>query len=239
MFLLAIVPQTPETEELLTSLYITAGTSGFGLLLTAIIQTAQHQLSLFHAIFILHILFFLGTGVLPMGKCSALSCPFVLCSSPLPTHAGRYHWTTSRAAIGFLLQLLSFISLIAWGFYLWVDVKHFGSQPECNDQIKYVVLFCTVRATANWLRHVWIAIFAIPCALVAVMLFGMTATIIFILKRLKKQRRAGGSNSTVQRTTPQTQPYVVENHWYLRLDTRRILCVAPPLSLIGHSRITA
>ncbi|KAH9997873.1 hypothetical protein BJV77DRAFT_777652 [Russula vinacea] len=80
MFLLAIVPQTPETEELLTSLYITAGTSGFGLLLTAIIQTAQHQLSLFHAIFILHILFFLGTGVLPMG---------------------RYHWTTSRAAIGF------------------------------------------------------------------------------------------------------------------------------------------
>ncbi|KAH9997877.1 hypothetical protein BJV77DRAFT_959918 [Russula vinacea] len=122
-----------------------------------------------------------------------------------------------------LVRLVSLISLITWGLYLWVNVKDFGSQPECNDQIKYVVLFCTVRATANWLRHVWIAIFAIPCALVAVMLFGMTATIIFILKRLKKQRRAGGSNSTVQRTTPQTQPYVVENHWYLRLDTRRIV----------------
>ena len=88
MFLLAIVPQTvqtPETVELLTSLYITAGTSGFGLLLTAIIQTAQHQLSLFHALFILHILFFLGAGVKPKGKCLALSCPFVLRSSPHDT----------------------------------------------------------------------------------------------------------------------------------------------------------
>jgi hypothetical protein len=236
MFLLAIVPQTPETEELLSSLYITANTSGFGLLLTAIIQTVQHQLSLFHAIFIIHILFFLGTGVSPKGKCSELSS---YCAHPLPSHAGRYQWTTSRAVMALLVRLVSLISLITWGLYLWVNVKDFGSQPECNDQIKYVVLFCTVRATANWLRHVWIAIFAIPCALVAVMLFGMTATIIFILKRLKKQRRAGGSNSTVQRTTPQTQPYVVENHWYLRLDTRRILCVAPPLSLIGHSRITA
>ena len=246
MFLLAIVPQTPETVELLTSLYITAGTSGFGLLLTAIIQTAQHQLSLFHAIFILHILFFLGTGVLPMGKCSALSCPFVLCSSPLPTHAGRYHWTTSRAAIGFLLQLLSFISLIAWGFYLWVDVKHFGSQPECNDQIKYVVFFFTVRATANWLRRVWIAIFAIPCVLAVVVLLVVTAMTLFILKRAKKERRdlAEVWNSTARRATsteaPRLHSYVrlhssVWHHWYFRLDTPRILCVAPPLSLIGHS----
>ena len=68
MLLLALIPQTPHTEELLNALYANAGISGFGLLLTAIIATAQHQLSLFHAIFILHILFFLGTGASPMGE---------------------------------------------------------------------------------------------------------------------------------------------------------------------------
>ncbi len=70
MLLLAIIPRTPNTEELLNSLYTNAGLAGFGLLLTAIIQTGLNQLSLFEALFILHILFFLGTGASPMGKCS-------------------------------------------------------------------------------------------------------------------------------------------------------------------------
>ena len=73
MILLAIIPITPHTEELLNSIYLNAGIAGFGLLLTAIIQTAMHKLSLFHAIFILHILFFLGTGASPMGKCAVFS----------------------------------------------------------------------------------------------------------------------------------------------------------------------
>jgi len=65
---LAVIPQTPHTEELLNALYANAGIYGLGLLLTAIIQTAQKNLSLFEAIFILHILFFLGTGASPMGE---------------------------------------------------------------------------------------------------------------------------------------------------------------------------
>lgn len=69
MLLLAIIPRTPNTEELLNSLYTNAGLAGFGLLLTAIIQTCLKHLSLFEALFILHILFFLGTGASPMGKC--------------------------------------------------------------------------------------------------------------------------------------------------------------------------
>ncbi len=75
MLLLAIIPRTPNTEELLNSLYANAGLAGFGLLLTAIIQTGLKQLSLFEALFILHILFFLGTGASPMGK-SSLSILF-------------------------------------------------------------------------------------------------------------------------------------------------------------------
>ncbi len=70
MLLLAVIPRTPNTEELLTSLYTYAGIAGFGLLLTAIIQTVTHRLSLFEALFTLHILFFLGTGASPMSKYS-------------------------------------------------------------------------------------------------------------------------------------------------------------------------
>jgi hypothetical protein len=72
-------------------------------------------------------------------------------------------------------------------------------------------------------------------------MFGTTTMALFFLKRLKREKRAEGSNSTARRTaateTTQTRPYVA-NHWYFRLDTPRILCVALPLSLIGHSRIT-
>jgi hypothetical protein len=68
MLLLAVIPVTPYTEELLGALYANIGISGLGLLLTAIIQTAQNQLSLFHALFILHMLFFLGVGASPAGE---------------------------------------------------------------------------------------------------------------------------------------------------------------------------
>lgn len=70
MLLLAIIPRTPNTEELLNKLYENTGIAGFALLLTAIIQTFAKQLSLFEALFTLHILFFLGTGASPMGECS-------------------------------------------------------------------------------------------------------------------------------------------------------------------------
>lgn len=80
MVLLAVVPRTPHTEELLNALYSNAGIAGLGLLVTAIEQTAKNELSLFHALFIQHILFFLGTGTAPMGECASVSRPLVSCS---------------------------------------------------------------------------------------------------------------------------------------------------------------
>jgi hypothetical protein len=68
MVLLALIPQMEHTEELLNALYANAGIAGLGLLLTAIIQTAQKNMSLFEALFVLHILFFLSTGASPMGE---------------------------------------------------------------------------------------------------------------------------------------------------------------------------
>jgi hypothetical protein len=212
--------------ELLTSLYITAGTWGFGLLLTAIIQTAQHQLSLFHAIFILHMLSFLGIGVAPMGKCSAFSRPFVS-RSPLALSmpAGKYHLTRTRVAMVFLVQYVSLTSFIAWGLYLWVNVKHYGSQPECNHQIKYVVFFFTVRATANWLRRLWIAMFSILCLSVLLGWFATLATIIFAMKRTNEEEEVEEMNSWSH----------VVDYSYFKVDTTRLLYVGLRFSLSEHS----
>jgi hypothetical protein len=93
MLLLAVIPRTPHTGELLDALYSNAGISGLGLLLTAIVQTAQNSLSLFHALFILHMLFFLGTGASPMGEYSAIV-------RPLSPHTNTWRVQVNIAGLG-------------------------------------------------------------------------------------------------------------------------------------------
>ena len=80
MVFLALIPRTPHTEELLNVLYANTGIAGLGLLVTAIQQTANNKLSFFHALFVQHILFFLGIGAAPIGECILVSRPFVSCS---------------------------------------------------------------------------------------------------------------------------------------------------------------
>jgi hypothetical protein len=174
MLVLAVIPRTPYTEELLNTLYATAGLSGLGLLLTAIIQTKQSdQLSLFHAIFVLHILFFLGTGVSPMGK---------------------YHWTRGRLAMGILLQFVSVIAFTAWGLYLWITAPHFGgAQNICNDHIKYVVFFFTVKATEPWLRWLWVVVLVLSAVLLMI-LFVTNAMDLFVRKQAEEEERAEAAN---------------------------------------------
>ncbi|KAF8478154.1 hypothetical protein DFH94DRAFT_754051 [Russula ochroleuca] len=156
---------------------------------------------------------FLGIGVAPMGKCSAFSRPFVS-RSPLALSmpAGKYHLTRTRVAMVFLVQYVSLTSFIAWGLYLWVNVKHYGSQPECNHQIKYVVFFFTVRATANWLRRLWIAMFSILCLSVLLGWFATLATIIFAMKRTNEEEEVEEMNSWSH----------VVDYSYFKVDTTRL-----------------
>lgn len=206
MLVLAIIPRTPSTEELLNKLYENAGLAGFGLLLTAIIQTCLEQLSLFEALFTLHILFFLGTGVSPMGK---------------------YHWTRSRVVMGVLLQFVSVIAFTAWGLYVWADVKNFGNSSQsaqCNDKIKYVVFFVTVRATAPWLRGIWIAGLVLS-AVGLVLSFGWKAMELFEAKRMAEEQQAEETNTIAYRevaVTPGTRPHpeteTAEKGWYFDIS---------------------
>ena len=50
------------------------------------------------------------------------------------------------------VQMTSTLVFIVWLLYVWVKDSKFGSQPGCNDLVKYVLLFRNVRATETWLR---------------------------------------------------------------------------------------
>lgn len=132
--LIALIPSTPYTDPLLGALFTNASINGLGLLITAIVQTAQNDLSLYHALFVQHLLFFLGVGVAP---------------------AGKYKLNSLRAGMLLVTQFAVLIAYLGWSLYLWTHTKSFGSQPGCNDQVKYVFFFVTVRATVPWLRIVW------------------------------------------------------------------------------------
>ena len=68
MLLMAIIPEVEITKPLLEVLVGNAGISVLALLVTAIVQTVKKQLSLYHAIFIIHMLYFTGIIVMPSGK---------------------------------------------------------------------------------------------------------------------------------------------------------------------------
>ena len=53
----AFTPENEHTEELLEELYKNAILYGFSLVVTAVIQTMQGQLDLYHAIFVMQIIF--------------------------------------------------------------------------------------------------------------------------------------------------------------------------------------
>jgi hypothetical protein len=53
-----------------------------------------------------------------------------------------------------------------WLLYVWIKDIDFGSQPSCNHLVKYVLFFANVKATATWLRVLFIVYLVInACAL--------------------------------------------------------------------------
>ena len=57
ILLISLIPETELTTELLDGLYENAIFLGFGLVITAVIQTIQGQLDLYHALFVMQIIF--------------------------------------------------------------------------------------------------------------------------------------------------------------------------------------
>ena len=54
--LVALIPQSKHTIELVDSIYMNAIYYGLALVITVLVQTIQRQLDLYHAIFVMHML---------------------------------------------------------------------------------------------------------------------------------------------------------------------------------------
>jgi len=124
------------------------------------------------------------------------------------------------------------------GLCLWVHVNNYASQPLCNDQLKYVVLFFT----APWLRGIWIA--ALVLSAVGLMIkFVIHAVLLLAVRRAGEEERAGETDSITRHSTTGAQSQAetevnVQKPWYLAISYPLLLCVLYLSSLIKHSRIT-
>ena len=151
--------------------------------------------------------------------------------------------------MGVFLQFASVIAFTGWALYVWVHVNDYGSQSQCNDQIKYFIMFRPVRATAPWLRGLWIA--ALVLSAVGLMIkFGVQAMVLFAMRRAAKEERAEETNSITGRSTrtgAQSHEEMEVNvptptigePWYLKISIPLLLCVVFFSSPFQRLRISA
>jgi hypothetical protein len=74
---------------------------------------------------------------------------------------GKYKHSMARFIVGVIFQFIGTFAFMGWALYLWIHVRHFGPENQCNDKVKYVIMFVDVEATEPWLRGIWIAIIAV------------------------------------------------------------------------------
>jgi hypothetical protein len=156
IFLAALIPQNEYTSELLDSLYMNAVFYGLALLITVLVQSIQGQLDLYHAIFVMHmvaclsVLHLYGMTCVPMWIYYRVLIRAEKIGINRFIQANRFGF---KMKITFAIQVLQVLVVFTpWSLYVWIKDSGFGSQPECNNLIKYVVLFISVRATVSWLR---------------------------------------------------------------------------------------
>jgi hypothetical protein len=144
--------------------------------------------------------------------------------------------------MGVFLQFASVIAFTGWGLYLWVHVNNYGSNSECNDQIKYVIMFVTVRATVPWLRGLWIAALVISAAGLMVK-FGIQAVILFAMRRVAEEERAEDTNSitggSIRTGAHAEMEPTIGKPWYLKISIPLLLYVVFFSYPIQRSRISA
>ncbi|KAI0246905.1 hypothetical protein BJV78DRAFT_1157561 [Lactifluus subvellereus] len=146
IFLIALIPENEHTSEVVNDLYENSVFYGLALVLTAVIQTLQEQLDLYHAIFVMQIIFSLNF-VYDYGMRK-----FIRHSRSSTQSRGNFR----RMKVIIAIQTFTTVVFTIWLLYVWVKDSHFGSQPECNHLVKYVLFFANVRATDTWLRVLFI-----------------------------------------------------------------------------------
>ncbi|KAL1841774.1 hypothetical protein VTJ49DRAFT_6612 [Mycothermus thermophilus] len=115
---------------------------GLALLCTAWYQSTQNKLTLFHAIIVLHLLSLLGVNL--ASRISSRGKPMV------------------RFWLNAFIVLCAAACFLSFNIYVWVRAPDFGSQPECNDTVVYVLFGQSIKATNYVFRYFMLAALAAP-----------------------------------------------------------------------------
>ena len=160
ILLTAITPENGHTDELLDGLYENPVINGLSLVITAVIQTMQKQMDLYHAIFVMQIIFSFNF-VYAYGMLCIYSSINLETLTRRRGDVGQRRFIRSghngfrmKIFIGF--QTLTTVVFTVWLLYVWIKGSNFGSQPTCNHLVKYVLFFADVRATVTWLQVLFI-----------------------------------------------------------------------------------
>lgn len=127
-----------------------------------------------------------------------VSSPFQLRSllGDVLIHAiGRYKPTSPRRLWTLFITVCVALMFQSWALYIWATAPTFGPQESvhCSDQIKYIFVFVSVRATALWLRVLWMVVLGmegIGILLYILLFLGM------FMSKTKSQTSGGDSNSS-------------------------------------------
>ncbi|CAG7923218.1 unnamed protein product [Penicillium olsonii] len=133
-YLLRVFAPGEDQEEFSRGVSSALGMQGLALLCTAIYQTFKGDLTLFHAICVVHLLSILGIDLVNKGR-----------------YAGFGPW---RLYFFAFLQILALGAFLAFNIYVWVTAPHFGSQPECNSTTVYVVFGISIKAVSPVFRYI-------------------------------------------------------------------------------------
>ncbi|KAL2116988.1 hypothetical protein VTJ04DRAFT_9156 [Mycothermus thermophilus] len=106
---------------------------GTALLCTAWYQSIQNRLTLFHAVVIFHLLGLLGVN--------------------LASHISSKGASKFQDFVNKLLAYFAAFFYIAFNMYVWIRDPDFGSQPECNETVVYVLFGQSVKATYDAFRY--------------------------------------------------------------------------------------
>jgi hypothetical protein len=135
-----LVAYIANSEEFTASVESSLGITGLALFLSTVILTARNTLDLFHAICIFHLLGLVGISITP--KKGILGGAIRI-------------WTFSTLYVIALAGSLGYLT------YVFATAPTFGSNPECNSTVKYVLFGINIPATNPVIRWIFVASFGV------------------------------------------------------------------------------
>lgn len=147
-YLLRVFAPGEDQEEFSRGVSSALGMQGLALLCTAIYQTCRGDLTLFHAICVVHLLSILGIDLASKGR-----------------YAGLGPW---RLYFFVIIQLLGLAAFLAFNVYIWVTAPGFGSQTQCNKDTVYVIFGVSIKATSPVFRYIILGTLGVVVATYAI-----------------------------------------------------------------------